>query len=960
MAVVGLSRRGDQPRISGVATSLMARRAAKQAKVPSAAALLSPLWKKAPLALVRFRPAFLAVVFAAAIVATTASAYPLFISSISSASIEMQVAGHAAWPAGLQVTSTGDFSHPRQELAKQERASHALAQAASQLPALRNGLFTRFASDVLLYSGRHTKTATSSLPIARSDVFQHVRVLQKTTGGGVWLTRSAAQSVDAHPGDHIYLRLKPRIRERNGHVNFSPLGTPAVRVRVAAIYQGLSQAKGNDDYWAALRPLFAGNGNLQPPQRSLPGIGGIIGHPNTRPPKEFMLATPRVLARLEHGLADTTRLQWNFPVDASRFTVEGAQLLDRGIKALDASVSNPTTALGHQLHNASAQTTLDAVLSDFNGAVEPSRQPAVLISVSGLAIALVICAAAGVFGVQRRRTETGLLLMRGVGPRELGVKAAIEAALPAAVGCVLGAAMCLALIERLGPGQAIEGRALTDSARLVAMTYVVACVIIGLAAGLTARRQSEVAGATSSLRSRLAQQPWEVGLLLLAGAAFYELSVRGTTPIVGTGGTLHVDALTLLFPLLAIAAGAGLAGRLAGRLLAMLRAAPIAQSHPSLYLAARRLSGAPRSGLLLITATTLSAGVLVYAGALTSSTGASERAKAEVFIGSDAAASFSYSAKPPVSPHAFPYPATFVTQMTNIKVAPSGAIANLVAIDPKTYESAAYWDDSFAALPLATMVDRLESYHGSRLPVITVSLGAPHVHEALEFAAKRIPITVTGSARLWPGGAATQPVVVTTKSALLRAFAASHTSLYFPQSIMYIKGPSAGILKALQRTPLRSATIITADAAVRQPTFLALGWTLGFLDALGVLIGSISLIGALLFGHARQKTREVSYSLARRMGLTRRQHRVALGLEFGGLLVPALIAACGLALLAAHLVYRDFDPMPTLPPPSFFRIPIGVIEAAAAGLLVVAVGAALLLQRLADRVDVAQLMRATE
>jgi putative ABC transport system permease protein len=116
----------------------------------------------------------------------------------------------------------------------------------------------------------------------------------------------------------------------------------------------------------------------------------------------------------------------------------------------------------------------------------------------------------------------------------------------------------------------------------------------------------------------------------------------------------------------------------------------------------------------------------------------------------------------------------------------------------------------------------------------------------------------------------------------------------------------------------------------------------------------------MLFGYARQKSREVSYSLARRMGLTRRQHRVALGLEFGGLLAPALLAACCLALLAAGLVYKDFDPMPALPPPSLFRIPTGVMEAAAAGLVIVALGAAFLLQRLADRVEVSQLMRATE
>ena len=939
----------------------MARRATKRAAAPKSRSFLSPLWRKAPLALLRFRPAFLAVLFAASIVATTAAAYPLFISSISSAALEMQVAGRAAWPAGLQVTSRSHFSDTRQGLRAQRRSSRALQGAASRSPALGDGLFTRFGSDVLLYRGRHTKRSTASLPMSRTDVFSHVRVLDRTEGEGVWLSRSAAESVGARPGDHVYVRLKPKIRESNGRVDFSPLGARPVRVRVAAIYQGLSQARGNESYWASVRALFSGTGvNLQPPQRSLPEVGGIIGHPNTNPPKELMLASPALLARLEHRLGDDTRLQWNYPVDGQHLTVEEAGLLDQGIKRLDAAIADPTSALGGTFEQGNVQTSLAGVLSDLKESIAPAREPAALICVSGFAIALLICAAAGTFSVQRRRTETVLLLTRGIGPRGVGVKAAIESALPAALGCVLGWTLCLALTQRLGPGEAIEGRALAQSAKMVGAAYVVACALIGLAAGLSARRQAEITGATSSLRSRIARQPWELGLLLVAGAAFYELGMRGAAPIVTAGGELRLDALTLLFPLLAVAAGAGLTGRLVGRVLAALRAAPIGLRHASLYLAARRLSGAPRSGLVLITATTLSAGVLIYAGTLSSSTAASERAKAEFFIGSDVAASVSYSEKPPIQPRTFPYPATFVTQMSNIQIAPSGTLANVTAVDPSTFPSAGYWDDSFAALPLPTLFDRLKSHAGDALPVVAVGLDLPQGKGALQFASQRIPVRVVADALLWPGASATEPLLVTTKPALKRAFDAAHTGLYFPQSVMLARGPSEGIVRALRRAPVQSATVITADEAVRQPTFLTLGWTLGFLDALGILIGSISLIGALLFGHARQKAREISYSLARRMGLTRQQHRVALGLEFGGLLVPALVAACGLALLAAGLVYRDFDPMPALPPPSLFRIPAGVMQGAAGGLVVVALAAAFGLQRLADRADVSQLMRASE
>ncbi len=899
--------------------------------------------------LLRFRAAFAAVLFAGAIVAMTAAAYPLFISSGSSEALTTQLAGPGAWGAGLQVTSRASFVNPRAELATVARSDRALRTAAQDLPALAGGLTSRFGSDVKLYTSPSTKRSTASLPLARTDVLNHVRVLEKAPGKGVWLTRAAAASVGARPGDNVYVRLKE-----------APLRAPPVKVRVAGVYQGLAKARGNEDYWTSLRFLYAGNAiNLEPPQRSLPVVGSVIGHPNTQPPKEFMLASPGLLARIEHSLGDKTRLQWNFPVDVEHLTEQDATTLARRIQGLDATIGDSRSRLGALFDNPHVQTVIDNALSDLRGPVGQARQPAALISVTGFAVALLICAAVGVFGVQRRRTETISLLTRGVAPLQIAIKTAIEAALPALLGCAAGWGLCIELTKRFGPGGTIESRALVQSLRSVTGGYILALAVIGVSAALSARRHLEVEGATASLRSRLARQPWELGLILIAGAAFYELSLRGATPIVTSAGALRLDGLTLLFPLLAVAAGAGFAGRGVGRILALLTRFPMRVNGP-LYLAARRLGGAPRSGLFLVTAATLSAGVLVYAGTLSSSTAASERAKAELFVGSDVSAGIPYTPKAPVSSASFPYPVTFVTQMDNLQIAPTGALANVTAIDPRTFAATAYWDDSFASLPLENLINRLRRDTGNRLPVVAVGIQQPQSRGALELGAEQIPIEVVASARLWPGMPRGQPLLVTTRGALDRAFRAAHVSLYFPRSILLMKGPSGGVIRALRGAGVSAATVTSADQATRQPPFRILGWSLGFLNALGILIGSVSLIAALLFAQARQKRRELSYVLALRMGLTRRQHRVAIALEFAGLLTPALLAASFLGLLAARLVYRAFDPMPSLPPPALFRIPWGVMQGAGAGLVVAALVAAVVLQLLADRADVGQLMRAEE
>src|SRR5262249_29271371 len=134
-------------------------------------------------------------------------------------------------------------------------------------------------------------------------------------------------------------------------------------------------------------------------------------------------------------------------------------------------------------------------------------------------------------------------------------------------------------------------------------------------------------------------------------------------------------------------------------------------------------------------------------------------------------------------------------------------------------------------------------------------------------------------------------------------------------------------------------------------------WTFGFLEGLGVMTGVIALGGVLLYLEARQRQREVSYALARRMGLKRRAHRGSVMVELAGMLLISFVLGSALAEIAGRLVYDKLAPLPSLPPPALFRVPIGLLGLVVVVLVVASAVGGWRVQRAADRARVTEVMR---
>ena len=141
------------------------------------------------------------------------------------------------------------------------------------------------------------------------------------------------------------------------------------------------------------------------------------------------------------------------------------------------------------------------------------------------------------------------------------------------------------------------------------------------------------------------------------------------------------------------------------------------------------------------------------------------------------------------------------------------------------------------------------------------------------------------------------------------------------------------------------------------PGFLALSWVFGFLEALGVLAGLVSLVALVLYLQARQRSREVSYALSRRMGMRKRSNFLSVAIELSGMLLASFAIGAGLAVAAAFLLYRKADPMPEIPPDPLLRLPVGMFLVTLGVLAIAAIVAAWRVQRSAERANVAEVMR---
>jgi putative ABC transport system permease protein len=454
-----------------------------------------------------------------------------------------------------------------------------------------------------------------------------------------------------------------------------------------------------------------------------------------------------------------------------------------------------------------------------------------------------------------------------------------------------------------------------------------------------------------SSRRRLARVPIElVGL----GLALWAWSALGHPSLVAQGTSAPgVGAAFLAFPILFVVSLAALAARLTVILFSSRRFRSVTtNSAKPIWLASRRLSGAPFIAAVSLGSTAAAIGVLVYASALTTSQDATLNAKAALFVGSNTSVQL-------ISPG--PLPATLRADSTEVltfsNAELNGQNVDVLGVDPSTFARGAFWDRSFADRSLDSLLSQLAAGRTSGgLPVIVAGGSTQTASESL-----RLPtyggllaptgVNVVGSTFEFPGESSMSPLVVTNASLLQRLDGQ-------PTTLIWSKDSERDVLSDLARANQASSIVVSASDVLDQTTFAAISWTFAYLQALGVLSGAVIIGGLLLFVTTRAAQRALAYVLSRRMGLRRITHLSSLAIELGVMIAPGAILGGLFGWIAVELAQPHLDPLPLLSPPPLLEVPYSTIAAAVGAALLVWIAVSGWAQHAADRSRASELLRA--
>ena len=891
--------------------------------------LPSPAFLKAPLLLWRF-PGVAAAVVAAAIVLGVASASSsLFLSSAGNEAIGRELDGLTPVEAGLTIETYGTVTEAAYQAAD-SRLSDRTAEVAGLGAPVRTLIGDSVA--VLHPDVPRGNEAPRVRLFARPGAIENIEILDESGGDGVYLAESLADRTRLEPGDELRLSY----------------GSRRSSVLIAGIYRDLIRGP-LPEYWAPMTFQI------------------LAVQANEPPPPPLLIAPRKLLLPLLESLRNNPHASWEIPLEDPMVTLEEAESILSEQESIELDARNDETQLGE---------ALDSVNTSFGGPQFVSHFPEVvvrvsdtvlsstgsveLLSLAGRIVALIVFAAAGVFAVQRRRVEVRLLSAQGVSPWSQGTRFALEAALPGMAGVAAGWALAFALVVSIGPSSRLEAGVASEALITALKAGGLAIVLYGTVAFFGARQETQVG--SSRARAVAARFPWEVVVLSLAAASYYEIVTRGQPLVSRAGEVPTVDIFLLLFPILFITGMSGAVVRGLRRALPRIRRFGDSSSS-ALYLATRRLSGAPVIALLLITASSIALGVLVYASVLASSNEATAVAKANVTVGSDVASAVFVNDPEGAADLQLDFPGTLVSRFEDGDIQPGDVAVDTLGIDPGTFAGAAFFDPSFASESLDEMVGALDEFEGGALSAIVVG-AEDEIPEGSVYVTPRfdVPLEIVATADAWPGLSSDRPLLVTRSDALFAASAASGSSI--PEDIiaeyeLWGKTATHSLIEGARRNGLiiEETSVRSAQEVLDTPAFLALRWTFSYLRALGVVAGSIALAGLLLYLQTRQQAREVSYALARRMGLSRAAHRRAVALELAGMLFVSLLIGASLALFSAWLIHARLDPLPTVPPDPLFAVPPELLTILVPVILLAALGGAWRVQRRADSANVAEVLR---
>jgi putative ABC transport system permease protein len=910
---------------------------------PVAEPRVDPVWRKAPLVLLRYPGLLTALAVGAFLLTLTAAAYPLFLSGSASRLLQAEIDKPLVGRYGVGLTYRTrtvplDEEEPTGGRPLYLARGAVFGRVVSESPYLGPTEQMILGPTVSLNDPDRPRRVRSGRLFAGPEALEHVEILEGTDGPGVWIPDLVARGLRIGAGDRIRLSFADR----------EPVVFP-----VDGVY-GTLAGRPAGGYWLAWEP------EIYPSECAV----------DCPVPAQFILAGEEQvleLARPDRLGEGTVTVGWQAPLRTGvRFSLDDARSLDRFAESVRRRIGDRSTDEGRILdccHRASLfpfepgtefDTSIGSVVDQAEAQIASLQGPGRVLRVAGILVALAVLASAGLFSAAARSTEVRLLDARGTGPVGAGVKAAVESVFPAVIGGVVGVGMAFVFVRVVMGDSPPAGSAAVAAAVVGGAAVVISILALGMVAAAASVHHT---GRHQGVASALARVPWELALLGFALFAAGELPAGlGSRDV-----ALAVEPPSpyfLLFPIAFVGGFAGLGARLFREGSRVLRRRGGGRRKAS-YLALHRLAGAPMLPVLLVAAAGLCIGVFVHGQAVVRTLAFTVDAKAKVFVGSDLQA---WIGTDSVAPPGFPLPVTKVSRTQQAGTTqPGGATFDLLGVEPATLAEAAYWTDRFSETPFEELARRLEPPADGPVPVV-VAGDEGLEPTALEMNQLVLPVRVVGRAVAFPGMLSRRPLVVIDSGSVAEAFAGSTNPLLTGGATteLWVKGDPARAEAAIRHPSVELFQVLTADEVKDLPRLATVIDTFSVLDALGVATAVLVVAALLMYLQARQRSQIVAYGLSVRMGMKAGSHRRSLALEIGAMVAAAFVLGAGLGVGAAMVLTRRMDPLPVVLPDPLLVVPVSALAVAVVvGAAVVVVGAWLTSRR-AAAVRLGEAMRVAE
>jgi putative ABC transport system permease protein len=890
--------------------------------------LTTPPFRRAPWLLFRRPVLMVAISGTAVILGMVASLTPLFGSSAASEALQRQLEGRCRSSFAAKMPATPAIFGGANLSQGLEGNREVLRSATEAEPVFE-------APNLILLGG------TADLTVARGDgssaevrIFglegfrDHVELVAGAHGDGAYIDRRTSEWIGAGPGDEVL--MSAQVFDIGGH---SEMWT--IPLSVAAVYEDVYHDY-LDPYWCTFEDEIA------------PSPMGDL------PPAPLLLDTtvfeddPDLFLSIYGGGHEPG--EWQVPVRVEGLTVTAA---NRASATISATSENLEDLLGEAIGQdlTGFELELESDLLQVTERVEAQAE-ALQTSIFPLATVVLLAGigligAAGSYWVERRRSELELLSAIGVPPSGIAVKAGLELLLPVLAGVLLGWGLGNLVIGVIGPSPDVETFARWDGLVVTLGGAGVGLLTAALVAGIRARTlldRSIRKGGELSLRWPLIVLSLVAALLIRSQIGEQAVSI-GENVVVGS-----VNPLVLFFPVLVLIAAVLLISELVT--LARPLISRLGTTSHSGFIASRRILSAPSAALALLAGAAIPVAILIYSADLGRSATVSIEAKGKTSIGSDMSTLiYRIEALPP----ALQGNATIVVKLERARL--NGETIDVLGVDPETFADGGFWLDGYADRSLDQVLATLATAPGEP-GLNAVVANAPALSGTVDSDSGDFDVAVVASVDAFPGSVRDRPLIVVDRDRLHSVVAHGEVRLRGGRYSIWTTGlAETEIEQALTDADIGFAFTTAADTTLDQLKFAVIVWTFEFLRLYAALAGLIVVASVLIYTDTRQRARNLSYALARRMGLTRRDHVTAGFLEVGSLTLLGTLTGIVVGGWASRDLYLALDPLPETPPGPQW---VGTTDLTILMFIVVVVVAALsvrVAQRTADLADVSDLLR---